>query len=152
MEGYEEVVLEKVLPFFTSYVDQKGIYGITATDGESLHEYWELFKSLCASFSHHQIYDVFLIQYFYEGLVSSDRSTIDATTGVPLLWSNLIYMLTFMLLFFQTNFLIMREMRRKKMSILKLLGWCLQAPWRRVVFSGSRRRKSLRLIEPQWSY
>jgi len=60
---------------------RKKIYVISQTVGETLFEYWEWFKSLCASFPTHQISDALLIQYFYEGLVPSDRSTIDAASG-----------------------------------------------------------------------
>lgn len=60
---------------------RKEIYGISQTAGETLFEYWERFKRLCASFPNHQISDALLIQYFYERLVPSDRSTIDAASG-----------------------------------------------------------------------
>jgi hypothetical protein len=50
-------------------------------NGESLHEYWECFNKLCASCPHHQISEQLLIQYFYEGLLPSDRSMIDAASG-----------------------------------------------------------------------
>ena len=53
------------------------IYGISQKN-KTPHEYWKLFKCLCKSFSHHYISDALLIQYFYEGLVSNDRSTIGA--------------------------------------------------------------------------
>ncbi|KAA0032001.1 uncharacterized protein E5676_scaffold96G00950 [Cucumis melo var. makuwa] len=49
--------------------------------GESLSEYWERFKELCASFPHHHIFDPSLIQYFYSGLLSFDRITVDAAAG-----------------------------------------------------------------------
>ena len=49
--------------------------------GETLHEYWERFKKLCASCPHHQISDQLLIQYYYEGLLPMDRSMIDAASG-----------------------------------------------------------------------
>ncbi|XP_022880996.1 uncharacterized protein LOC111398309 [Olea europaea var. sylvestris] len=48
---------------------------------ESLHEYWERFKRLCASCPHHQISEQLLIQYFYEGLLPTDRSMIDVASG-----------------------------------------------------------------------
>ena len=50
-------------------------------NGESLYEYWEHFNRLCASFPQHQITYQLLIQYFYEGLLSSDESTVDAVSG-----------------------------------------------------------------------
>ena len=63
---------------------RKKIYEISQTVGETLFEYWERFNFLCASFPNHQILDVLLIQYFYEGLIPSDRSTIDAASGEAL--------------------------------------------------------------------
>ncbi|XP_050941582.1 uncharacterized protein LOC127149752 [Cucumis melo] len=60
---------------------RKEIYGIRQAFGESLLEYWERFKKLCASFPHHHISDPSLIQYFYSGLLSFDRNTVDAATG-----------------------------------------------------------------------
>ena len=50
-------------------------------NGETLYEYWERFKKLCASCPHHQIGDQLLIQYFYEGLLPMDRSMVDAPSG-----------------------------------------------------------------------
>ncbi|XP_073136658.1 uncharacterized protein [Henckelia pumila] len=49
--------------------------------GESLHEYWERFKNLCASCPQNQISENLLIQYFYEGLLPHDRSMVDAASG-----------------------------------------------------------------------
>lgn len=60
---------------------RKEIYRITKTVYKTLHEYWERLKHLCASFSNHQISHALLIQYFYERLVPSDRSTINAASG-----------------------------------------------------------------------
>ncbi|XP_057999087.1 uncharacterized protein LOC131177925 [Hevea brasiliensis] len=50
-------------------------------NGETLHKYWERFKKLCASCPYHQISDQLLFQYFYEGLLPTDRSMIDAASG-----------------------------------------------------------------------
>ncbi len=60
---------------------RKYIYGIRQYNGESLHEYWESFKRLYASCPHHQISDQLLIQYFYKGLLPTDRDMIDAASG-----------------------------------------------------------------------
>lgn len=60
---------------------RKEICAARQKNGESLHEYWERFKKLYASFPHHQISEQLLIQYFYEGLISTDRSMIDAASG-----------------------------------------------------------------------
>jgi hypothetical protein len=60
---------------------RKEICGIRQKSGETLHEYWERFKRLCASCPDHQINDQLLIQYFYEGLLPMDRSMVDAASG-----------------------------------------------------------------------
>ena len=50
-------------------------------NGESVYEYWERFKKLCASCPHHQISEQLLLQYFYEGLAPMERNMIDAASG-----------------------------------------------------------------------
>ncbi|XP_062089661.1 uncharacterized protein LOC133796197 [Humulus lupulus] len=60
---------------------RKEICGIRKYTGESLYEYWERFKRLCASCPHHQLSEQLLIQYFYEGLQSLDRSMVDVASG-----------------------------------------------------------------------
>nr|URM60731.1 ZF-HD family protein [Gymnema sylvestre] len=73
--------LEKFFPASRTAAIRKDICGIRQNHGETLHEYWERFKKLCASCPHHQISDQLLIQYFYEGLLPMDRSMIDAAAG-----------------------------------------------------------------------
>ncbi|XP_062164984.1 uncharacterized protein LOC133871572 [Alnus glutinosa] len=73
--------LEKYFPASRASNIRKEICGVRQHNGESLHEYWERFKKLCASCPHHQISEQLLIQYFYEGLLPSDRSMIDAASG-----------------------------------------------------------------------
>ena len=60
---------------------RKEICGIRQYNRETLYEYWERFKKLCASCPHHQISEQLLIQYFYEGLLPMERSMIDAASG-----------------------------------------------------------------------
>ncbi|GJT13318.1 DNA-directed DNA polymerase [Tanacetum coccineum] len=60
---------------------RKDMSGICQFNGEMLYEYWESFKQLCASCPQHQVTDQLLIQYFYEGLLTMDRNTIDAASG-----------------------------------------------------------------------
>ncbi|KAF1893015.1 hypothetical protein Lal_00013734 [Lupinus albus] len=60
---------------------RKDISGIRQQHGESLYDYWERFKRLCASCPHHQISEQLLLQYFYEGLNNMDRSIIAAASG-----------------------------------------------------------------------
>ena len=76
--------LEKFFPASRIGSIRKEICGIKQMNGESLYEYWERFNRLCASCPQHQISDQLLIQYFYEALLPSDRSIVDAASGGPL--------------------------------------------------------------------
>ncbi|XP_027166731.1 uncharacterized protein LOC113766775 [Coffea eugenioides] len=60
---------------------RKEICSIKQYSGESLYDFWERFNKLCARCPQHQISEQLLIQYFYEGLQSTDRSIIDAASG-----------------------------------------------------------------------
>ena len=73
--------LEKFFPASRAANIRKDICGIRQFNGETLYEYWERFKQLCASCPQHQIPDQLLIQYFYEGLSTMDRNMIDAASG-----------------------------------------------------------------------
>ncbi|RDX89801.1 hypothetical protein CR513_28423, partial [Mucuna pruriens] len=73
----KRIFLEKFFPASRTATIRKEIYGIRQQFGETLHEYWERFKKLCATCPHHQISEHLLIQYFYEGLSMMDRSMID---------------------------------------------------------------------------
>ncbi|KAJ9175141.1 hypothetical protein P3X46_013722 [Hevea brasiliensis] len=77
----KHIFLEKYFPAFRAANIRKEICGIQQYNGESLYEYWERFKKLCASCPHHQISEQLLIQYFYEGLLPMDCSMIDAASG-----------------------------------------------------------------------
>lgn len=81
----KRLFLEKYFPASRAANIQKEICGVRHHNGESLHEYWEHFKKLCANYPHHQINEHLLIQYFYEGLLPTDRSMIDAASGGALL-------------------------------------------------------------------
>ncbi|XP_010246704.1 PREDICTED: uncharacterized protein LOC104589923 [Nelumbo nucifera] len=73
--------LEKFFPASRAANIKKEICGIRQFNGETLYEYWERFKQLCASCPQHQIPDQLFIQYFYKGLLPLDRSMIDAASG-----------------------------------------------------------------------
>ncbi|XP_048227305.1 LOW QUALITY PROTEIN: uncharacterized protein LOC125369336 [Ricinus communis] len=77
----KRLFLDKFFPATRAANIRKEIYGITQFIGETLYEYWERFKQLCAKCPHHQISPQLLIQYFYEGLLPMDRSMIDAASG-----------------------------------------------------------------------
>ncbi|XP_073138624.1 uncharacterized protein [Henckelia pumila] len=63
----KRIFQEKYFPASRAANIRKYIYDIMQFTGESLHEYWEWFKKLCASCPQHQITENLLIQYFYEG-------------------------------------------------------------------------------------
>ncbi|XP_027086672.1 uncharacterized protein [Coffea arabica] len=73
--------LEKFFPASRAASLRKEICGIKQYPGESLYEYWERFNKLCTRCPQHQISEQLLIQYFYEGLQSTDRSIIEAASG-----------------------------------------------------------------------
>ncbi|KAJ9130618.1 hypothetical protein P3X46_034306 [Hevea brasiliensis] len=79
--GMKQIFLEKYFPASRAANIRKEICGIRQYNRESLYEYWERFKKLCASCPHHQISEQLLIQYFYEGFLPMDRSMIDAASG-----------------------------------------------------------------------
>ncbi|XP_020206813.1 uncharacterized protein LOC109791870 [Cajanus cajan] len=80
-DDLKRVFLKKFFPASRTTTIRKDISGIRQLKGESLYEYWERFKRLCASCPHHQISEQLLLQYFYEGLNIMDRSMIDAASG-----------------------------------------------------------------------
>ncbi|XP_056695527.1 uncharacterized protein [Spinacia oleracea] len=79
--GMASTFLGKYFPASLIGSIRKEICGIRQHDNESLYEYWERFKRLCSSCPQHQISDQLLIQYFYEGLLPTDRGMIDASSG-----------------------------------------------------------------------
>ncbi|RDX89163.1 hypothetical protein CR513_29143, partial [Mucuna pruriens] len=81
----KQTFLEKFFPASRTATIRKEICGIREHTGETLHEYWERFNKLFATFPHHQICEQLLIQYFYEGLSMMDRSMIDAASGGALM-------------------------------------------------------------------
>jgi hypothetical protein len=78
--GMKKIFLEKYFPASRVANIRKEICGIRQSHKETLSEYWERFKQLCIQCPHHQIPDHLLIQYFYEGLMLTDRSIIDAAS------------------------------------------------------------------------
>ncbi|KAK7251288.1 hypothetical protein RIF29_34343 [Crotalaria pallida] len=80
-DDLKRAFLEKFFPAYRTTAIRKDISGIRQQSGESLYEYWERFKRLCASCPHHQISEQLLIQYFYEGLNLMERNMLDAASG-----------------------------------------------------------------------
>ncbi|OMO92485.1 Retrotransposon gag protein [Corchorus capsularis] len=77
----KKLFLEKYFPAHNASSIRKEICGIKQRHGETMHQYWERFKTLCASCPNHQINEQLLIQYFYEGLLPFHRSSIDSASG-----------------------------------------------------------------------
>nr|KYP34635.1 hypothetical protein KK1_044386 [Cajanus cajan]KYP59994.1 hypothetical protein KK1_015441 [Cajanus cajan] len=80
-DNLKRMFLEKFFLTSRTIAIRKYISGIRQLGGQSLYEYWERFKKLCASYPHHQISEQLLLQYFYEGLNNMERSMIDAASG-----------------------------------------------------------------------
>ena len=81
----KSIFLEKYFLASKAAMIKKEICGIQQMNGESLYEYWEQFKKLCASCPHHQISEQILLQYFYESLAPIERNMINATSGGALI-------------------------------------------------------------------
>nr|XP_027096108.1 uncharacterized protein LOC113716005 [Coffea arabica] len=73
--------LKKFFPASRAASLRKEICSIKQYSGESLYDYWERFNKLCTRCPQHHINEQLLIQYFYEGLQSTDRSIIDSASG-----------------------------------------------------------------------
>ncbi|XP_027178201.1 uncharacterized protein LOC113777366 [Coffea eugenioides] len=80
-EQLKKKFLQKYFPASRAASLRKEICGIAQHSGESLYDYWERFKKLCTRCPQHQISKQLLIQYFYEGLLYTDRNLIDAASG-----------------------------------------------------------------------
>ncbi|XP_073295879.1 uncharacterized protein [Primulina huaijiensis] len=83
-DNMKQQFLEKFFPASRAANIKKDICGIRQLHEETLYEYWERFKQLCASCPQHLIPEQLLVQYFYEGLSLFDRNMIDAASGGPL--------------------------------------------------------------------
>ena len=77
----KKIFLEKYFPTSRVANIRKEICGIWQSHDETLSEYWETFEQLCIQCPHRQILNQLLIQYFYEGLMPTDRSIIDVVSG-----------------------------------------------------------------------
>ncbi|XP_068332807.1 uncharacterized protein [Pyrus communis] len=80
-ESMKRAFLEKFFPTSQIILLRKRISGIQQDEGESFPTYYECFKSLVASCPQHQMKEVLLLQYFYEGLLPIERQMLDASAG-----------------------------------------------------------------------
>ncbi|KAK8562383.1 hypothetical protein V6N12_010466 [Hibiscus sabdariffa] len=60
---------------------RRSILWIKQKHKESLYEYWERYKKLCARYPQHGLTEQTLVQYFYEGLLPIEMKMIDAASG-----------------------------------------------------------------------
>ncbi|KAF7822064.1 hypothetical protein G2W53_027519 [Senna tora] len=73
--------LNKYFPASRVIAIWRDICGIKQKPTETLHDYWERFKRLCASCPQHGVSEQGLIHYFYQGLHPTERGILDATSG-----------------------------------------------------------------------
>ncbi|XP_026410337.1 uncharacterized protein LOC113305530 [Papaver somniferum] len=77
----QKVFLEKYFPASKAATIRKAISGIEQIVGETLYDYWERYKKLLSRRPHHQINEKLIVQYFYDGMLQSERNIIDADSG-----------------------------------------------------------------------
>ncbi|XP_052490799.1 uncharacterized protein LOC128043042 [Gossypium raimondii] len=73
--------LNKFFPASRAAELRREIVGIRQKEAESLYDYWERFKKLCASCPQHGITEQSLLQYFYEGLKPMEMNMVEAASG-----------------------------------------------------------------------
>ncbi|RDX89497.1 hypothetical protein CR513_28771, partial [Mucuna pruriens] len=81
----KRMFLEKFFPASKTATIRKEICGIRQHFSKTLHEYLQRFNKLCAICPHHQVSELLLVQYFYEGLMMMDRSMINTASGGALM-------------------------------------------------------------------
>ncbi|XP_074277306.1 uncharacterized protein LOC141600947 [Silene latifolia] len=79
--GMKKAFLEKYFPPSRSAQLKRAISNIEQQDGETLYEYLEKFKQLCASCPYHGYSEHDLIMYFCGGLNQDDRRMIHSACG-----------------------------------------------------------------------
>ncbi|KAF7841651.1 uncharacterized protein G2W53_003949 [Senna tora] len=81
--SWEEMMrlfLDRYFPSSRVINVRRDICGIKQKVTESLFDYWERFKKLCASCPQHDIPEQSLLHYFYEGLLPTERSKLPSQT------------------------------------------------------------------------
>ena len=72
---------DKFFPASRAATLRREICSIRQKDIETLHEYWERYKRLCSRCPQHGLSDQTIIQYFIEGMLPMERSTLNAASG-----------------------------------------------------------------------
>ncbi|KAF7824380.1 hypothetical protein G2W53_022524 [Senna tora] len=80
-EGMMRLFLDRYFPSSRVINVRRDICGIKQKGTETLFDYWERFKKLCASCPQHDTPEQSLLHYFYEGLLPTERSKIDSASG-----------------------------------------------------------------------
>ncbi|XP_017628655.1 uncharacterized protein LOC108471568 [Gossypium arboreum] len=75
------VFLDRYFPAAKASELRRSILGIQQRSDESLYDYWERFKKLCASCPQHGLSEQTLLQYLYEGMLSMDKKMVDAASS-----------------------------------------------------------------------
>ncbi|XP_021279860.1 uncharacterized protein LOC110413413 [Herrania umbratica] len=87
-EDLAQKFLAKFFPPAKTAKMRNDITSFIQFDGESLYEAWERFKELLRRCPHHGIPDWLQVQTFYNGLVGSIKTIIDAAAGGALMSKN----------------------------------------------------------------
>ncbi|XP_052885323.1 uncharacterized protein LOC128293819 [Gossypium arboreum] len=80
-DDLSRVFLDRFFPASRAAELRRDIVGIRQLESESLYDYWEQYKKLCASCTQHGLTEQSLLQYFYEGLLPMEMKMIDAASG-----------------------------------------------------------------------
>ncbi len=80
-DDLSRVFLDRFFPASRAAELRRDIVGIRQMESESLYDYWERYKKLCASCPQHGLTEQSLLQYFYEGLLPMEMKMIDAASG-----------------------------------------------------------------------
>ncbi|KAG8472664.1 hypothetical protein CXB51_034556 [Gossypium anomalum] len=75
------VFLDRYFPAAKASELRRSILGIQQRSDESLYDYWERFKKLCASCPQHGLPEQTPHQYLYEGMLLMDKKMVDAASG-----------------------------------------------------------------------
>ncbi|GMI90914.1 hypothetical protein HRI_002760700 [Hibiscus trionum] len=75
------VFLDRYFPAAKGTELRRSILSIQQMHDESLYDYWERFKKLCASCPQHGLSEQTLLQYLYEGMLPMDKKMVDAASG-----------------------------------------------------------------------
>ncbi|XP_016669909.1 uncharacterized protein [Gossypium hirsutum] len=75
------VFLDRYFPAAKASELRRSILRIQQRSDESLYDYWERFKKLCASCPQHGLSEQTLLQYLYEGMLLMEKKMVDAASG-----------------------------------------------------------------------